>query len=40
MTALMKSFCRGVQGGRFSRKESPWAAGGKTLDKHKKMGHY
>jgi len=26
MTALIKSFCKGVQGGRFSRKESPLAA--------------
>jgi hypothetical protein len=29
MTALIKSFCRGVQGGRFFQKESPLAAGGK-----------
>ena len=26
----MKSFCRGVQGGRFLQKESPLAAGGKS----------
>jgi hypothetical protein len=31
MTALIKSFCRGVQGGRFFQKESPLAAGGKDL---------
>jgi len=31
MTALMKSFCRGVQGGRFFQKESPLAAGGIIL---------
>jgi hypothetical protein len=33
MTALMKSFCRGVQGGRFFQKESPLAAGGKRSNK-------
>jgi hypothetical protein len=27
MTALMKSFCGGVQGGRFFQKESPLAKG-------------
>jgi len=26
---IIKSFCRGVQGGRFLQKESPLAAGGK-----------
>ena len=30
MTALIKSFCGGVQGGRFFQKESPLAAGGKN----------
>ena len=29
MTALIKSFCGGGQGGRFFQKESPLAAGGK-----------
>ncbi|MGD2086471.1 MAG: hypothetical protein PVH61_09840 [Candidatus Aminicenantes bacterium] len=28
MTALIKSFCRGVQGGRFFQKESPLVAEG------------
>jgi len=28
MTALIKSFCRGVQGGRFFQKAPPLAAGG------------
>ncbi len=27
---LIKSFCRGVQGGQFFQKESPLAAGGKS----------
>jgi hypothetical protein len=30
MTALIKSFCGGVQGGRFFQKEPPLAAGGKN----------
>jgi hypothetical protein len=29
MTALIKSFCRGVQGGQFFQKAPPLAAGGK-----------
>ncbi|MGD2085303.1 MAG: hypothetical protein PVH61_03880 [Candidatus Aminicenantes bacterium] len=29
MTALIKSFCGGVQGGRFLKKAPPLAAGGK-----------
>ena len=29
MTALIKSFCGGVQGGQFFQKASPLAAGGK-----------
>jgi hypothetical protein len=29
MTALIKSFCGGVQGGRFFQKAPPLAAGGK-----------
>jgi hypothetical protein len=29
MTALIKSFCGGVQGGRFFQKELPLAAGGR-----------
>jgi len=28
MTALIKSFCRGVQGGQFFQKAPPLAAGG------------
>jgi hypothetical protein len=30
MTALIKSFCRGVQGGQFFQKAPPLAAGGRT----------
>ena len=30
MTALIKSFCRGVQGGQFLQKAPPLAAGGKN----------
>ncbi len=30
MTALIKSFCRGVQGGQFFQKAPPLAAGGKV----------
>jgi hypothetical protein len=30
MTALMKSFCGGVQGGQFFQKAPPLAAGGKN----------
>jgi hypothetical protein len=30
MFFLIKSFCEGVQGGRFFQKESPLAAGGKS----------
>jgi hypothetical protein len=33
MTALIKSFCRGVQGGQFFQKAPPLAAGGK--DEHR-----
>ncbi len=29
MTVLIKSFCRGVQGGQFFQKAPPLAAGGK-----------
>ena len=31
MTALIKSFCRGVQGGQFFQKAPPLAAGGKKI---------
>ncbi len=31
MTALIKSFCRGVQGGQFFQKAPPLAAGGKGV---------
>jgi hypothetical protein len=31
---LIKSFCGGVQGGRFLQKESPLAAGGKSIFSH------
>jgi hypothetical protein len=30
MTALIKSFCRGVQGGQFFQKAPPLAAGGRN----------
>jgi hypothetical protein len=33
MTALIKSFCGGVQGGQFFQKAPPLAAGGKKRDK-------
>jgi hypothetical protein len=32
----MKSFCRGVQGGRFLQKESPLAAGGRRQHEKQK----
>jgi hypothetical protein len=31
MTALIKSFCGGVQGGQFFQKAPPLAAGGKKI---------
>ena len=37
MTALIKSFCRGVQGGQFFQKAPPLAAGGK---KRRQYGIY
>jgi len=33
MTALIKSFCRGVQGGQFFQKAPPLAAGGRKNGK-------
>ncbi|MGD2089088.1 MAG: hypothetical protein PVH61_23115 [Candidatus Aminicenantes bacterium] len=33
MTALIKSFCRGVQGGQFFQKAPPLAAGGRINGK-------
>jgi hypothetical protein len=35
----MKSFCEGVQGGRFFQKESPLAAGGKKAGERNDRDH-
>ncbi len=39
VTALIKSFCRGVQGGQFFQKAPPLAAGGKGKSNGKRIKH-